>query len=517
MPARLLVVALDAYEKDLLLEWTAAGDLPVLGSLLERATWGLTEPPPAVYAGSVWPSLCTGTSPAHHRRFFCRQAPRGEYLDSDFPSAAIEGSAFWDVLSDAGRRVAVFDVPHYKLSPHLNGVQVIDWGSHAPEFERAQTFPAGLRDDLVARFGLEAPDQCNRMTNTPREYRDVFAHLEARLRTRVEMSRHYLRAEDWDLFFTVFGEGHCAGHQWWHLNDRTHPAYDAGLVAAVGNLLKMTYVAVDRALGDVIAEAGPDTRTVVLCSHGMGPRYGESVALDEILRRLEGPKASAGSLFAGMRKGWYALPPSLRSLRWARRLRSRLQQPLHEALLVRDRQARRFFAMPSNPHSGAIRINLIGRESHGRVEARDYRGLCEELRAEMLALRCPETNEPVVASVDLNRDLYDGPYLDELPDLVVHWSRRRPIRRMRSPRVGTVSIPIVKGRSGDHTPAGLFLATGPGMLSKHVERVVPIIDFAPTFTSMLGVAPPAAFAGQVIRELTDSPAIAAAPASVSLG
>lgn len=502
MPARVLVIALDAYEKNLLLEWTASGDLPVLGALLKQATWGITEPPPAVYAGAVWPSFSTGTSPAHHRRFFCRQAPRGEYLDADFKSSAIEGAAFWDVLSDAGRKVAVFDVPHYKLSSRLNGIQVVDWASHAPEVQRAETYPAALRDQIVSLFGPEHPDQCEEIGNTPADYRALFAHLEARLANKIAMSRHYLSSADWDFFLTVFGEGHCAGHQWWHLHDPTHPAHDPSLAAAVGDLMKAAYIAVDRAVGEVVAGAGPDTRVVILCSHGMGPRYGESVALDEVLRRLETPKAAAGSLFSALKRAWYMLPPSVRSMSVARDLRGRLQQPLQQSLLVRDRQARRFFAVPHNPHSGAVRINVVGREAHGLVQpGSEYRALCATLRKELMALKCPETNQDAVAEVAITADLYEGPFADELPDLVVQWSRRQPLRSMSSPRVGTVPIPIVRGRTGDHTPTGLFLATGPGLTPGRLERAVPIVDFAPTFTTLLGVPALAAPTGQAIPEL----------------
>jgi predicted AlkP superfamily phosphohydrolase/phosphomutase len=502
MSARVLVIALDAYEKDLLLQWAAAGELPVLGALLQRATWGITEPPPAVYAGAVWPSFSTGTSPAHHRRFFCRQAPRGEYLDGDFKSSAIEGVAFWDALSDAGRKIAVFDVPHYKLSPHLNGIQVVDWAPHAPETPHAQTYPAALRQELVARYGPERPDQCEEIANTPDDYRALFAHLEARLLNKIAMSRHYLGSADWDFFLTVFGEAHCAGHQWWHLHDPTHPAHEPGLAAAVGNLMKAAYVAVDRAVGEVVADAGPETRVVILCSHGMGPRYGESVALDEVLRRLEAPKAAAGSLFSSLKRAWYMLPPAVRSLSVARDLRVRLQQPLQQSLLVRDRQARRFFAVPHNPHSGAIRINVVGRETHGLVQpGTEYRALCANLREELLALKCPETNQDVVAEVAITADLYEGPFADELPDLIVEWSRRQPVAGMSSPRIGSVPIPTIHGRTGDHTGAGLFLAAGAGLTPQRLERAVPIVDFAPTFTTMLGVPAPATFAGKPTAEL----------------
>jgi predicted AlkP superfamily phosphohydrolase/phosphomutase len=502
VPARVLVIGLDSYDKDLLFEWAASGELPALGALLQRATVGVIEGPPAVYAGAVWASFNTGSHPGHHRRFFRRQAPRGEYLDVDFKPTDIQGVAFWEVLSDAGRKIAVIDVPHSKLSDHINGIQVIDWASHEPELEQATTVPAGLREQIISRFGIEPPDQCENALHTFEGQRQLLAHLEARVRSKAAMSRHYLRSEDWDFFITVFAEAHCAGHQWWHLHDPTHPARDPAVAAATGDLMKSAYIAIDRAVGEIVAAVGSDTRLLVLCSHGMGPLYGESVALDEVLRRLEPPKVKAGSLFQSMKSLWYMLPSSVRSLPVARNLRVKMQRPLHQSLLVPDRQTRRFFTIPHNPHAGAIRINLVGREAHGLVHpGAEYRAVCAELRRELLALRCPETNEEVVADVAFTTDFYDGPFVDELPDVVVEWKRSRPPRGMASERAGTVSIPEVRGRTGDHTRTGLFLATGPGLTSKRLERTVAIVDFAPTFTAWMDTPVPSSFAGQPIREL----------------
>jgi predicted AlkP superfamily phosphohydrolase/phosphomutase len=180
----------------------------------------------------------------------------------------------------------------------------------------------------------------------------------------------------------------------------------------------------------------------------------------------------------------------------------KMQRPLHQSLLVPDRQTRRVFTIPHNPHAGAIRINVVGREAHGLVQpGAEYRAVCAELRRELLALRCPQTGDEVVADVAIVADLYDGPFADELPDVVVEWKRSRPLRSMSSERVGTVSIPEVRGRTGDHTRTGLFLATGPGLTSTRLERAVPIVDFAPTFTVWMDVPAPPSFAGRPIREL----------------
>jgi len=132
LPTRILVVGFDALDKDLLLQWAGSGILPTFRSLLHDAASGLIANPPGLYGGTVWPSFVTGVSPARHRRFFQEQAPRGEYTEVAFRSSDMQEPPFWQALSNAGRKVAVLDVPLSPLTSHLNGVQLVDWSSHDP-------------------------------------------------------------------------------------------------------------------------------------------------------------------------------------------------------------------------------------------------------------------------------------------------------------------------------------------------------------------------------------------------
>ena len=46
------------------------------------------------------------------------------------------------------------------------------------------------------------------------------------------------------------------------------------------------------------------------------------------------------------------------------------------------------------------------------------------------------------------------------------------------------------GRTGEHRPEGMFIATGPGVPPGLLDRVVSILDFAPTFAGLFGVELP---------------------------
>ena len=98
-------------------------------------------------------------------------------------------------------------------------------------------------------------------------------------------------------------------------------------------------------------------------------------------------------------------------------------------------------------------------------------------------------------SVRKTAALYQGEFLDCLPDLLIEWSDEKPlggnpsgsIVRVGSDKIGTIEG-IYKGRrTGDHRPEGMFAVRGPRVKPGQMERAVSIMDFAPTFAHLLGV------------------------------
>jgi hypothetical protein len=105
--------------------------------------------------------------------------------------------------------------------------------------------------------------------------------------------------------------------------------------------------------------------------------------------------------------------------------------------------------------------------------------------------------------------------LNLLPDLLVEWDDAAAIGsaligggvgatvRAVSPKIGLVTGTNDYGRTGEHRPEGLFIATGPGTPSGRLSRSVSILDFAPTFARLLDVALPESD-GTAIPELVDA-------------
>jgi predicted AlkP superfamily phosphohydrolase/phosphomutase len=471
-----LFLGLDSMDRDLILQWANAGILPTFRSLFERAAFGSTQNPPGLFVGAVWPSFFTGTSPARHGRYCFEQLVTGTYGLRRFRSSDLKRAPFWSCLGNAGRRVAIVDVPKSPLTAHLNGIQLRDWGTHDPDpgfvFE---TWPPPLAAQLTSRFGSDPVGDCNRIDRTAVGLETFRRNLEARIRTKTAICRELLDRENWDLFLAVFAESHCVGHQCWVVHDQTHAFHDQSLARALGDPLKDVYVALDAAVGELLDRASPDTFVFVLASHGMGPHYDGTFLLDEILQRLD-PQPGAWM------RGMAALGRRFRRA-LLRRMRPGVPPPVQLPVAHR-----RFFSIPNNDVYGGIRANLVGREPHGRVHpGKEYDALFRELHRKLLELVNPDTGQPVVRDVFRLADLYQGECVDDLPDFCVEWNREKPISCVSSPATGTIRREFRGVRSGDHKPDGFFWCLGPGIPAGRRIDAVPVMDFSATVAALLGV------------------------------
>lgn len=480
--AKILFIGVDAGDKDLILRWARAGVLPTFRSLLERGAWGETNNPIGFFVGAIWPSFFTGNSPARHGRYCYSQLRPGTYDHHRFQPSDVRSEPFWNTLSRAGRRVAIIDVPKTSLAADLNGIQLVDWGTHDRDLS-FRTWPAPLAAEVKSLFGHHPLHKCDGQRSSPAEFKVLRDALVSGVKKKGELASYFLDRGAWDLFITVFAESHCVGHQCWHVHDETHPKHDPEVARGVGDPIRDVYIAIDAEIGRLLERVGSEATVFILASHGMGPHYDGTFLLDKILSRLDSAQLSA---------------PRRRLLKvfnWGRHkilkpLPRRVRRKLRKAADRLEKSRRQCFQVLNNDVYGAIRINLVGREPHGRVRpGPECDAFGAELSRDLLTVVNLDTGEPAVARVLRTTDLYlenDG----GLPDLLVEWNRKHPISTVHSPKTGTIHRTFRGNRTGDHKPDGLFFALGPAVKRGYLEKPVSIMDFAPTFGSLLGAPIP---------------------------
>ncbi|RJQ18639.1 MAG: hypothetical protein C4560_07040 [Nitrospiraceae bacterium] len=523
MPAKVLFLAIDAGDKFLVRDWAANGILPNLRSLLDRGLTGNTMSLKGFFVGATWPSFYTGVTPARHGFHSLVRLKPGTYEFSRCgPRDFIRNEPFWNFLGRAGKKVAVLDVPLTYTTKNLNGIQMVEWGSHDAN-SGFSTWPPQLKPDVWARFGrYPLKTSCDSIGRTPQDFCAFRDLLIKSVRQKTELTIHYLKSDKWDFFAQVFTEAHCAGHQCWHLHDPEHPDYDPKTTALTGDPILEVYKAIDTAIGKILDHVDSDTIVFFLASHRMARYYGAQSLLPEILTRLkaaapwpvENSPDDYGKFFAFLRRGWKNTSVNLKPVLLPVRNFIYNQYALRSPIIPKTDPAGGdcFIMFNGSPVSG-LRVNLCGREPDGNIKpGPDMDRFSDRLTDDLMKLVDCGSGRPLINGVMKTAALYRGEYLDHLPDLLIEWNDEiapgsegpgNPNggkMRIFSEKTGIIEGVNTYCRSGDHRPEGLFVASGPNIKRGRLERTVSIMDFAPTFTGLLGVELPHAD-GQPVREI----------------
>ena len=209
-------------------------------------------------------------------------------------------------------------------------------------------------------------------------------------------------ADDWDVYFQVYGDTDRMAHMLYREMDPEHPAHDpeqaASLLTMFGETFPQSeavikiYQEADRIVGEVLdamqaGTLGPDPLLMVISDHGF-TSWRWSVNLNNAL-------ADAGFL---------ALKDGMTAQQWID-----AEKPKEFLGHYIDWSGTRAYSMGL----GKVFINLKGREKDGIVEPEDYEATVEAVRAMLLDLRDPATGEKFVTSADRRDVLFKGPWWKE--------------------------------------------------------------------------------------------------------
>lgn len=495
-----LLIGLDAMEWSLVQRWVQEGKLPTLAGLIETGAHAVLSSPAAEFPDTVWSSVYTGMNPGKQERYFFIQYDAHAQALRRLSDDVLHGTPFWNYLSQAGRRLAVVDVPKFPLSRGLNGMQLTNWGAHATRTQRGSQ-PASLLHEIRTRFGDFPVQECDAVDMTPKALKRFRQQVLTGVRMHGQLFRWMMTQMPWDEFFAAFSAPHCIGHHLWHGLESTHAGYEEARQNGLSEAIEEVYRAIDREIGTMLEAVDQGTRIMVFAAHGMGPLRHASWNLQQILDLLgHGHPPAEAKPAKSRRKGTRNF---LRTLRVAIpgavqfKLAELLPEALQDQLLFglnaghRKWKGCRAFAVPNNDSVGAIRINLKGRDRYGIVEpGEEYRQLRKQIAADLQELKDPVSGKSVVSRVGLTHEQFHGPFLDQLPDITVLWNQSFRWSSVDSSSLGTLAIPAQDRRTGSHGPDGFLIVAGPGVpggvqLSGHS-----VYDIAPTVLATAGIPIP---------------------------
>ena len=442
MPARLLMIGLDAADGTLLDRWCAEGDMPNLAAFRANGDERPLVAPEGITDDGVWASFQYGVGLGGHGRYsYTTLLSTGRFG----MSVREEGDRvpFWRAPAMAGQRVAIFDVPKCAQPSPFNGIQLLDWLVHGRSFDEPMSFPDGLAREVVDRFGAAPPSRCgyHDPPTADEDVREVLGHLRKSVSMKRAAGLHYLAAEEWDLFAITFKEAHCAEHGLWHLVDRRHKCHDEDQNRRLGEPVRQIFVDLDRAIGDLVAAAGREATVVIFSTSDFAPNGAAGHLMFEAIMRLNGSKP----------------------YRALRRLAGYPGRP--------------FELLPYTDNAVAIRINA---PRHGER----YRSLREKLELRLGELVDAETGETVFTGFTRPPDYEMGERAAQLPDVIGLYRPNLLPRAIKSPRLGRVAGEPRSIRPGNHVAGGRLFVRGIGNAA---------LDGVRTFSDL------GAFVAQVLR------------------
>jgi uncharacterized sulfatase len=315
-------------------------------------------------SSACWPSLTTGVNPGGTGVYGFQDRENGSY-DTYVPMGQdVQATRVWDRVQGAGRQATVLNVP--VSFPPQEDVQRMVSGFLSPGVDRAAT-PDELREFLD---GIGYKIDVNAKLGHDEDKTDFIEDAHETLDARYEAFRHYVEADDWDLFFGVFMTTDRVNHFLFRDYERDGEYREEFFEF---------YRTVDRYLGELRALLDDDVTMVVASDHGFTSLEYE-VHLNEWLRR----------------EGWLDF-----------------RTDDHDELGDVSDDTRAYSLIP-----GRFYINLEGREPRGSVPREEYETVRSELREQLESLEGPD-GTPVADRIETKESAFRGAHDDIAPDLTV--------------------------------------------------------------------------------------------------
>ena len=495
---RVMILGLDGATWSVLDPMRARGFMPNLDALVKRSAHGTLRSTIPPVTTAAWTTMMTGCDPSRHGVFDHRyyDAPSGQMKVNHSGRARVPN--LWRTLSDAGRSVAVLNVPGNYPPPKVKGVAVS--GMDAPHLDAALSgnpeFAARMKrevpDYTLRYFWKRAPLSLEELAENSRLTADSFL---GRARGGLLADRH---VPDWAALMVQFQNLDPFQHRAWrYLNVDETGIDDPRWNDAAAEVLR----GLDRAIGVLVELADKRGATILVCSdHGFGPCLGRvhanRILIDAGVARLPG---TSGGLLRGVHKAVDRIK-LWNEKRGDKAARSASFDLSVAAQFPFDWKRTLAFA----PHQDtAAMVYLNSTDRHAIAPLTTPRQIDDALAAARGALadaRHPETNAALFPNIVSTASAYGiDPAREGYPDLIALPADPYWVRTKLGP--GTAWVEADANLPGTHRPEGVVAVCGRGIAPGR-NLAADLRDVTPTILALLGQPIPSHVEGKPLPCVT---------------
>lgn len=510
-----LLVGLDAAGWDYVNPLLADDQLPALARLMADGASGVLQSTMPALTPVAWSSIITGKNPGKHGVFDMTARRPGSYDFVPVNAQKRLGTPFWTRLNEAGVRVGLVNVPFTYPPDAVDGFVVVGFG--APGSVPALAYPREALAWIESEYGRYVPNVDSSLLRSGRH--DAIFAAEQELQSR-QVDIALGLAEKYEVDVLVI-----------NLMILDHINHKAPDLADVHNAIRQ----LDQDLQRLVAGFQPDN-VMAISDHGARRVKGDfllhvwlreqgySVQAERPLADRDDAENWVVKEWLQNHHGWHGtqerlaraairrllplLPAGRRQAFW-----QRVEASVPFAVNHIARQEQLAFDQtrlyPGASYSSILYVNRQGREPQGNVPAAEQARLAAEVRDKLLQLVDPETGAPLFSAVYTADSLYDGPFQEHAPDIVIdsydsEWNVLSTFRR--GPRVEALRDRyFVENLSdfGHHSRDGIVVCAGTDFATGRENIEGHVMDVPATLLRLYDVAIPEDLDGQPLDALLD--------------
>lgn len=494
MASKILFLGIDGM--DAMVVQRLLGVMPNLAGVIRRGCEleaHSTFPPDS---DTAWASIFTGLHPARHGvvRFVDPLEKVQEIQTKLVDNSSLRGRTFWDLACEAGKRVCVL-FPHLGYPPwEVNGVMT----ARSPVADDVQVYPESLTAERPEVLAAHPPRGFpGRRLRQIRRFVERLRQIALR---DADFGIELLREQEWDLFFIYWSTLDAVQHYFWDQYDEDAPGFQQK--GAFRHVIPGFYGLFDELIGRFLDQVSDDAAIIVLSDHGHGMRPHRLFNVNEFLRR-HGFLVSADPRRPGVQAG-----EKLKQTLVEVVSRHRLGRLAGRAMRAFPRVTRSL-AKPSSIDwdktiAYATDMSGIKAYSYGGIHVRkdgmsgaEYESVRDTIIALIRKNCVTEDGDRLLKFIARREELCEGSRLSAYPDILLELKYGFGIgQSIGDGLFGVSSVStLMPGSHRGETP--IFAIRAPRRASP-TQRVVSMMDVAPTVLDLLGLGAVETFDGESV-------------------